>query len=292
MSKSLQDAKRAQERLMKHIQSKEFSSIEEVEAYMSSLVGRKIDDAIAEASISESEVEQILQKAGNANNKNEYDQYVEKAYAIEPENVDVLIHKSKGANTSEEAISWLEKAVAAGRKELGDEFEELRGNFWLAIETRPYMRARMNLAELLISAERYDEAIEHLEDLLDLNPDDNLAARYELAGLLLAQRELETYAELYDEYSNDTAAPWLLARAIYCFLKRGKSPYATAAWKAVNKANPFIAKIVTGELEIEEAQYSSYAYGSEEEALIALNSLAPVLMDHRILKWMHDQALR
>jgi tetratricopeptide repeat protein len=45
----------------------------------------------------------------------------------------------------------------------------------------PYMRARLGLAHSLWTAGRRDEAVQHLQDMLRLNPGDNQGVRYTLS---------------------------------------------------------------------------------------------------------------
>ena len=79
-----------------------------------------------------------------------------------------------------------EKGVAAGERAVGAEaFRRDEGHFWLVLETRPYMRARLGLAHVLWTLGRREEAVGHLQDLLRLNPGDNQGVRYTLAGFLL-----------------------------------------------------------------------------------------------------------
>ena len=54
------------------------------------------------------------------------------------------------AKTPQEALHYYEQGVAAGERAMEPgEFEELTGDFWEVIETRPYMRAREGLASTL-----------------------------------------------------------------------------------------------------------------------------------------------
>src|SRR5260221_8438810 len=50
---------------------------------------------------------------------------------------------------------------------------------------RPYMRARLGLAQTLQSLGRDDEALNHYRELVRLNPNDNQGARYRLIVALL-----------------------------------------------------------------------------------------------------------
>jgi len=115
----------------------------------------------------------------------------------------------EAAETLEEVLELYRRAVAAGEEALGpDAFESYAGHFWGFLETRPYMRARAGLAEVLWDMEKEDEAIEHYQEMLVLNPNDNQGIRYVLAtGLLRLDRtqELKELLNEYDEGSCDFA---------------------------------------------------------------------------------------
>ena len=67
---------------------------------------------------------------------------------------------------SEALLRALAGAAAIG----ADRFASLRGEFWGHLETRPYMRARLGLAQALRDLGRDDEAVAHYRALLELNP--------------------------------------------------------------------------------------------------------------------------
>jgi len=80
---------------------------------------------------------------------------------------------------AEEQIDILRNLVVRAEKNLGADFKEFKGHFWGFHETRPYMRARGNLAQLLVSEGRFDEAITEHEAMLELNLGNNQGVRYE-----------------------------------------------------------------------------------------------------------------
>ena len=109
-----------------------------------------------------------------------------KALEISPDCADAYVLLAEHAATAEEARKHYEQGVAAGERALGKQaFEEYAGQFWGLLETRPYMRARQGLAQCLWEAGRREEAAEHYQEMLRLNPNDNQGVRYSLATLLL-----------------------------------------------------------------------------------------------------------
>src|SRR5262249_18721017 len=88
------------------------------------------------------------------------------ALAVCPDCADAYVLLAEHAPTRKEALRLYEQGVAAGERALGPEtFREMAGHFWGVLETRPYMRARLGLANALWTAGRRDEAIGHLQEM-------------------------------------------------------------------------------------------------------------------------------
>lgn len=91
--------------------------------------------------------------------------------------------------------------------------------FWGILETRPYMRALMGLAQTLVELGRVNEALAQFRELLRLNPNDNQGVRYPLLSeLVRAQREDEAvaYVENFCDVWRETpgAVEWIQRQAI------------------------------------------------------------------------------
>ena len=73
--------------------------------------------------------------------------------------------------TRKEALDLYQQALAAGERAIGpDAFRQDVGHFWGLLETRPSMRAREGLAHTLWTLGRREEAAEHLQEMLRLQP--------------------------------------------------------------------------------------------------------------------------
>lgn len=100
---------------------------------------------------------------------------LQKVLTLDPGHTDALLavlrHRPLGRD---DEIEVLRKIVAVAQKRLGpNPFEEYAGAFWGFHQTRPYMRARSQLAMSLQDAGHIEEAIVELEAMLELNPNDN-----------------------------------------------------------------------------------------------------------------------
>jgi tetratricopeptide (TPR) repeat protein len=119
----------------------------------------------------------------------------------------LLLAEEVGPDDLNAACDILEAGVAAGERALGPEpFKHDVGIFWAVFETRPYMRARAALAATLWQLERRDEAVEHMHELLRLNPNDNQGNRDVLVEWLLYLGRYDELDELFAAYDADDAA--------------------------------------------------------------------------------------
>ena len=149
----------------------------------------------------------------------------------------LLLAEEVGPDDLRAACVILEAGVAAGERALGPEpFKHDVGVFWLLFETRPYMRARAALAETLWQLERHDEAVEHMYELLRLNPNDNQGNRDVLVEWLLHLGRYDDLDELVAAYDGDDAAAMVYTKALAVFAREGASADAKSAARRGTRA--------------------------------------------------------
>ncbi len=172
----------------------------------------------------------------------------------------------------QETIEELQQIVALGEAELGKKFfAENTGVFWLAIETRPYMRARAALAQALHGVGRLDEAIEHVEAMLLLNPGDNQGLRYGLLGSYLEAGRLEDVRKLFAQYDEQSAF-FLWARVLERYLATELQEAATVLLEA-RKVNRHVEDLLTKRRKIPRESAPYYSPGDISEAVICLEMI-------------------
>ena len=170
-----------------------------------------------------------------------------KALEISPDCADAYVLLAEHAKTADEAQKLYEQGVAAGERALGKQaFEEYVGHFWGVLETRPYMRARQGLAQCLWEAGRREEAAEHYQEMLRLNPNDNQGIRYSLATLLLDLDRDEDLRRLLTENEDDASAVWAYTKALLAFREGGESPRANKLLSRATKVNKHVPAYLLG----------------------------------------------
>jgi tetratricopeptide (TPR) repeat protein len=190
------------------------------------------------------------------------------ALAISTDCADAYVLLAEHATSRKEARRLYELGVAAGERALGAEaFQREAGHFWGLLETRPNMRARLGLAHSLWTTGRRDEAAQHLQDMLRLNPGDNQGVRYTLAGFLLFLDRDDDLARLLQQYPDEASAAWAYTKALLAFRQHGDTPEARQLLQEAKKTNKHVPAYLVGEEFPPAEQPGSYSRGDESEAL-------------------------
>ena len=173
------------------------------------------------------------------------------------------------AGSVAEALALYAQGVAAGERALGEAaFTDGVGHFWGIVETRPYMRARLGLAQCLWAQGQYSEAIAHYQELLRLNPGDNQGVRYVLLPCLLQVGEHAGAGTLLDQYPDDAMAAWSYARALLTFQEQGDTPAARQQLAEAMASNPHVPAYLLGSKSPPAQPPAYYGMGDEAEAVV------------------------
>jgi tetratricopeptide (TPR) repeat protein len=177
-----------------------------------------------------------------------------------------LILAEQAARHPKQAKELLEKAVQAGKNAIGPKkFKEYKGHFWGFMETRPYMRARENLAYFLWSINKQDEAITHAKDMLELNPNDNQGMRYVLLNWLFVAGTEQEIEALLEQYPDDIAADWHYTHALYLF-RKGDQKEANKILEKAIRYNKHLPAYLLGHRELPKHSPDYISWGDESEA--------------------------
>lgn len=274
------------------IKEKDFASPEDLNAYMAKLSPGDIDRITDEAAASDpiAQAQDLAYQAMEAPTPFEAARKAKQALELNPDCVDALTVKAyTAAHSEEEMIDLYRKAVEAGERTLGKElFEDQKGHFWGILETRPYMRARLDLANLLKKDGRLLDAINHYEALLELNPNDNQGVRDLLVGAYLAAGNLEGARRLISKFEKDVSATFAWSRV----LERALSKDWTGASKALDEArnaNHFVEDYFKGKKPLPRNLPDHYSFGDEREAAVCARFTGEAWARHPdAVKWLQD----
>jgi tetratricopeptide (TPR) repeat protein len=251
----------------KLLSEQEFDSIEEANAFLQQVMGSGMPISSAAHTPLE-QAQEIMYEAWEASGQRRV-QLAREALSISEDCADAyVLLAEESVNSLTKAKELYEAGVKAGERALGaDALDEYVGHFWGVLETRPYMRARAGLAACLWQLGQRQEAIEHYQEMLRLNPGDNQGIRYILLPCLMAAG-LETETEqLLAAYPDDAMAMWRYTRALFLFHKEGASQRATRQLREALEYNPHVPDYLLGHKRLPRQLPPYIGFGDESEAV-------------------------
>ena len=159
-----------------------------------------------------------LELADAACSKKKRMEYLHKAVEAEPENMDaqLALLMTEHEDKPNEQLPELRRLMEMEEKQLDEEgvFEEYQGDFWVCIETRPYMRLCHTYFEVLIRCGMIRCAINEGERMLKLCEGDNLGVRYQLMHLYACTEDELHALALHKRFDSCEETQMLLPLAV------------------------------------------------------------------------------
>lgn len=212
--------------------------------------------------------QELIYDAFEADSDQEQIALARQALKISPDCADAYVLLAEHAETLEQALELNQQGVAAGERALGKRFfRENAGRFWGLLETRPYMRARLGLAQSLWSAGRAEEALAHYQEMLRLNPNDNQGVRYLLAECLLDLNRQEEMERLLEQYREDASATWVYSRALLAFRREGDTEPSRRLLRKAAESNQHVPAYLVGNKPMPRDLPEYVGFGDEDEAV-------------------------
>jgi len=222
------------------LEQQEFDSIDEANAFLQQVMasGEPIPTTAPQTPVEQAQ--EMMYEAFEASGKRRM-KLAKQALTISDDCVDAyVLLAEESAKTLQEARDLYSAGVQAGERVLGEElFAEAVGHFWGIVETRPYMRVRAGLANCLWLLGERSEAIDHHQELLRLNPNDNQGIRHQLLTEYMEEGMDKETEYLLSEYDDDTSATWLYNRALFLF-KKGDGKKARIQLLEALQYNPHV----------------------------------------------------
>jgi tetratricopeptide (TPR) repeat protein len=141
------------------------------------------------------------------------------------------------------------QAVAAAERSLSPAYftdPDYVGHFWDFIETRPYLRARHELAGVLWLLGERLAAVAHLRALLHLDTSDGQFMRYTLLSWLIATDQVSDAVQLYRHYSPTPDGFLAYLQAVLLYRQTGDSPATRTAFREALQANRYVPRYLLG----------------------------------------------
>jgi tetratricopeptide (TPR) repeat protein len=245
-----------------------FGSIEEANAYLQELLAGGGPPARTPSTPLE-RAQDLIYQASSTRSRRERIGLAREALAVSPDCADAYVFLAdETARNAREAAALYTQGVAAGERALGEQrFKEDAGHFWGILDTRPYMRARLGLAVAQWEIGEHESAIDHLWEMLRLNPNDNQGVRYVLVKWLMERGDDGGLKELFRRYRDDAAAVWLYARALHGFRTEGNTARTRRLRDEALKENPHVPPYPLGQRRLPRHLPEMVGFGDESEAI-------------------------
>jgi tetratricopeptide (TPR) repeat protein len=289
--------RRASERVLadiaKLLSQKEFGSLDEMNQFLQQMLlstGGHIPEMPPQSPVEEAQ--NVMYKAWDSPNRAQRVKLARKALNISPDCADAyVLLAEEHAETVAEQRALYAQGVEAGERALKEQFKELKGHFWGHTETRPYMRARLGLAQCLWLLGELQAAADHMAAMLELNPNDNQGVRDLYITLLLELDDRVRIEKLLKQYRDDWSVPMLYGAALHEFRKNGRS---TQAKKRLLKAldyNPHVPALLLRQKPLPKRIAEHYTPGDENEAILyVLDAVGVWSMIDGALSWLREVA--
>ena len=167
--------------------------------------------------------------------------------------------------------------------------EENQGEFWMIFETRPYMRTLYTLARQYLDMHSYTMAIGILQDLIELDENDHLGARFDLAGCYMMMEDAEDLDHLIDLYDASENVAMLFFEAITAY-RVGNYHQARKYILELDDKIPEFENFVSGDLEEDDIDLQSGMYqpGTIEEVMFNMMPFIIVLENEPLILFMNQ----
>ena len=213
---------------------------------------------------------ELLEKAENAKSKTQAIKYAKEAYDMCPDCFDAILFQAHLEENPLKRWKLLDEGLEFEKDRLEEEgyFEKDNiGHFYGIFETRPYIRGLYAKADYLILDGKVKQARNVCKEILRLNENDNMGARYLLMAIYAYFEEENDMLKLYKKYPEEDLE--MLFPLFILYYKQGNDKKALEYLDRINKANPHFIKFFKGTMkENKDIPYRHYAKGDSSEVIM------------------------
>ncbi len=251
-------------------------------------------------------------EARRASNAEKAKAHLETALQLDPQCPEACMELAYLSQSSEASMMWYQRSMEACENSLGNwQFQKLlldfKHNPWKQVELHIWIKAKVNLAETLFRAGFYENAVQHFQALLKMNPKDDLHLRPYLVVALLCTNRLAEAEAACREYGYDGSATWYYSRAFLRYKLEGASRRSERVLGRAFKRNLWVAVYLLGleempnfkdtgkakrmeELPSTDANKQPFREGSRKEAVECVRCVAPAFCeDNKLVSWVWER---
>ena len=248
------------------LKTQDFKNKEELEAFMKSLVGKKIPEFEKEALSFEEQAEDLVMEAYEMETQQAL-HHVLAALEMDPDCIQAYEFLAAHQHVPQLALPYFAYGVELGRRKFKKELKEDRGNFWGIFETRPFMRCMAGYAASLHSLRvLYNRSLDVYQEILELNEHDNMGVRYQYGLCLLEVNQSDKFKALDEKFEKEQGSIPTFNRLLHSFLTKGDVKETIDLLNEAKKKNKFVIPTLLAKNEPETIP-GSYSSGNKDEAL-------------------------
>lgn len=115
---------------------------------------------------------------------------------------------------------------------------------WGHLSNRPYLRAQHTAVLAYVRLRKHKEAVELIDRMLVLNPNDNQGVRYLLGSEALSAKDTNKAKSVFTRYADEYPPYWY--ELAWLHMSQGNWIHAATALRRGFAANPYIAEMIAG----------------------------------------------
>ena len=216
---------------------------------------------------------EILEEAQNAKTEKEAIKLAKKAYEKSKECFDAILFQCDLEENGIKRMKLLDDGLEFEKSRLTKEKyfdKENIGHFYGIFETRPYIRGLVIKAEYLLEEGKISQAENVCREVLRLNENDNMGARYLLMAIYATLEKENDMLKLYKKYPEEDLEMIFPLFALY--YKLGNDKKAKEYLNRIDKCNSNFVKFFNGTIkESKNVSSGYYSRGDSSEIFMYLN---------------------
>ena len=216
---------------------------------------------------------EILEEAQNARTEKEAIKLAKKAYEKSKECFDAILFQCDLEENGIRRMKLLDDGLEFEKNRLTKEKyfdKENIGHFYGIFETRPYIRGLVIKAEYLLEEGKISQAENVCREVLRLNENDNMGARYLLMAIYATLEKENDMLKLYKKYPEEDLEMIFPLFALY--YKLGNDKKAKEYLNRIDKCNSNFVKFFKGTIkENKKVEPGYYSRGDSSEIFMYLD---------------------
>ena len=248
------------------LKSQNFKNEQELQTFLSNLVGQTIPEFEPEALSNEEKAEDLIFEAYELQGEEAFGNVLE---ALHLDHDCIPAYEFLGAMQAIHvlAVPYYAYGIELGRKKFAKEIKSQRGHFWSIHETRPFMRCMINYAICLVTMNDIDSAMEVYKEIIALNKGDNMGVRNQYGLLLISKKMYNEYLKLDKQFHFESSPEACFNRLLHSYVTTGESQQTVDLITKAKMQNKYFIGVLTSKSRPKSIP-NSYEVGSKDEALI------------------------